>query len=232
MYFSEFPYTYYTLDDRGTVQVVTNITSRVKLSDEVKSNLSLYDEYDIRDGDTPEIVADRFYNNSQLHWLILHTNDILDPRFQWPLSTSNLAKHVTDKYNNINAPHHYIDEDDNYTNATVILNLDNTSNLFPVGSVLTNNTNIGTAYVTTQTSNSNVTISVTTGGFIAGDSLHLSSNTQATANVSSTVLLSGVPVTNYDFEDAENETKRRIKILKSQYVDSIISEFKRKLGEA
>ena len=54
MYFKSFPYTYYSLDDASTVQVVTNITSRAVLSDEVKNNLSLYDEYDIKDGETPE----------------------------------------------------------------------------------------------------------------------------------------------------------------------------------
>ena len=231
MYFQNFPYTYYSLDDKDTVQVLKNITLRFNLSDEVKNNLSLFDEYDIKDGETPEIVADRFYNNPLLHWVILHTNDITDARFGWPLSTNNLFKYATDKYNNINAPHHYTDVDGNYVNATVILNLDATSNIFNTDNVITNVTNSGNAYIVARESNSNVTIKVTDGGFITGDTITLSGNVAANANITSTSVIYGIPVSNFFFEDGENEDKRRIKILKSEYVDAVVAEFTKKLGE-
>jgi len=60
MYFKSFPYTFYSLDDTSTVQVVTNITNRITLSEEVKTNLGLYDEYDVKDGETPELVLTNF----------------------------------------------------------------------------------------------------------------------------------------------------------------------------
>ena len=64
MYFENFPLTYYSCyDDLSNVKIVTNITNRVKISEEAKNKLALFDEYDIRDGETPEIVADKFYNN-------------------------------------------------------------------------------------------------------------------------------------------------------------------------
>ena len=85
MYFEKFPTTFYTLDDQKTVQIVRNIFLRLNINENIKNNLSLYDEYDVLDGETPEIVADKFYKNPQSHWLILHMNDILDPRFDWPL---------------------------------------------------------------------------------------------------------------------------------------------------
>jgi hypothetical protein len=121
MYFKSFPYTLYSLDDISTVQVVTNITNRASLSDEVKNNLSLYDEYDIKDGETPELLADKFYGNPELHWLILHYNEIIDPRFDWPLDTNNLNRYVAGKYANVNAVHHYEDASGNYVNGTVNL---------------------------------------------------------------------------------------------------------------
>ena len=127
MYFEKFPTTYYSLDDRASIQVVRNIFLRMAVSDEIKSNLSLYDEYDILDGETPEIVADRFYKNPQYHWLILHMNDILDPRFDWPLSVNNLVKYCQSKYTNIYATHHYENTNgdwvnSNYPSATPISN--------------------------------------------------------------------------------------------------------------
>ena len=231
MYFKSFPYTYYSLDDASTVQVVTNLTTRVTLSDEVKNNLSLFDEYDIKDGETPELVADKFYSNPELHWLVLHYNEIIDPRFDWPLDTNNLSRYITGKYNNPNGVHHYEDANGNYSNGNVFILSSNAFANFNVNDVITNNTNIGTGYITVKNSSSNVKITVTTGGFISGDQIIKVSNTSVRANVTSTVVLSGTPVTNYDYEDIVNETKRRIKILKASYVDAIVNDFKKKLGE-
>ncbi len=231
MYFKSFPYTLYSLDDISTVQVVTNITARVTLSDEVKTNLSLFDEYDIKDGETPEIIADKFYNNPELHWLILHYNDIIDPRFDLPLSTNDLNNYVSGKYANVNGIHHYEDANLNYTNGNIILNSSGTFGNFAVNSPITNNTNIGTGVITSKISNSNVFVKVTTGGFISGDRIVLSSNTAIDSIITGTVVISGTPVTNLTYEDTENESKRRIKILKASYVDAVVRDFKKKLSE-
>lgn len=231
MYFKSFPYTYYSLDNATTVQVVTNLTTRVTLSDEVKNNLGLFDEYDIKDGETPELVADKFYSNPQLHWLVLHYNDIIDPRFDWPMSTNDLNNYTAGKYVSVNGIHHYEDANERYTNGNVLLLSLNAFGNFNLNDAITNNTNIGTGYITVKHSNSNVCVTVTTGGFIAGDEIKLATNSSITGNVTSTVLLSGTPVTNLDYEDTVNESKRRIKILKTAYVDAVVNDFKKKLGE-
>lgn len=231
MYFKSFPYTYYSLDNATTVQVVTNLTTRVTLSDEVKNNLGLFDEYDIKDGETPELVADKFYSNPQLHWLVLHYNDIIDPRFDWPMSTNDLNNYTSGKYVSVNGIHHYEDANGRYTNGNVLLLSSNAFGNFNLNDAITNNTNIGTGYITVKHSNSNVCVTVTTGGFIASDEIKLATNSSITGNVTSTVLLSGTPVTNLDYEDTVNESKRRIKILKTAYVDAVVNDFKKKLGE-
>jgi hypothetical protein len=231
MYFTSFPYTLYSLDNTTTVQVITDITNRITLSDEVKTNFSLFDEYDVKDGETPELVADRFYNNPELHWIVLHYNEIIDPRFDWPLDTNNLNRYVAGKYTNVNAVHHYEDASGNYTNGNVYLisNADFTE--FNVNDAITNITNSGTGYITQKNSSSNVRVTVTTGGFISGDRFKNTSNTSSSANITSTVVLSGTPVTNLIYEDTVNESKRRIKILKASYIDAIVSDFKKKLSE-
>jgi len=231
MYFKSFPYTFYSLDNTTTVQVVTNLTTRVTLSDEVKNNLSLYDEYDIKDGETPELVADKFYGNPELHWLVLHYNEIIDPRFDWPLDTNNLNRYVAGKYANVNGIHHYEDANGNYANGNVYLISSSDFTEFNIDDAITNNTNTGSGYITQKISSSNVRITVTTGGFISGDRIKNISNTNSSANITSTVVLSGTPITNYTYENEVNESKRRIKILKSSYVDAIVVDFKKKLGE-
>jgi hypothetical protein len=230
MYFQNFPYTYYSLDDIATTQIVTNISLRVRLSDELKNNFSLFDKYDIKDGETPEILADKFYSNPQLHWIILHTNDILDPRFDWPLTTNNLVLFAQGKYNNVNAPHHYVDANSIITNANVFLNSSSQFTNFNNNDVIVNVTNNGTGVITKLQSYSNIIVTVTDGGFITGDKITLSSNVNANANITSTSIISGTPVTNLQYEDTLNDTKRKINILKNRYIDSVISDFKIKLS--
>jgi hypothetical protein len=119
MYFEQFPKTFYSLDDNKSVQLVTNIFLRVILSDEIKNNLTLYELYDIKEGETPEIIADQFYGDPKLHWVICHLNEIIDPRFDWPLSTKNLKSYCETKYDNIFGIHHYINSEGYIVNSTV-----------------------------------------------------------------------------------------------------------------
>jgi|694.fasta_scaffold153430_2 hypothetical protein len=110
MFFEKFPLLLYTLDNNRTVQTVPDILRRAVLSNELKNNSSVFDQYDIKDGETPEIVADYWYGDSNLHWVILIANDIIDPRFDWPMSYYNLVEFVKGKYGeeDVNSLHHYV----------------------------------------------------------------------------------------------------------------------------
>lgn len=88
----------YSLDNLSSVQAIPDITRRVGFIQEFISNNSQYDLYDIKDGETPEIVSDIFYGTPLFHWVILHANDIVDPRFDWPLSQENLKSFCIQKY--------------------------------------------------------------------------------------------------------------------------------------
>lgn len=120
MYFQNFPKTYYTLSNVETVQVVTDITRRIDLVNEIKKNNAFFDSYDVIDGETPEIVADKFYNDPELYWVILTANDILDPRFEWPLSYVNLLNYCENKYGaaNVYLTHHYQNSDGYVVNSS------------------------------------------------------------------------------------------------------------------
>jgi len=102
MYFKNFPLINYTLDSGLTSFTMTDIFRRVKADANNILTSTAYDEYDIEDGDTPEIVAHRIYGDSTLHWIILITNEIIDPRYDWPLSSYALGQYVADKYGSAN----------------------------------------------------------------------------------------------------------------------------------
>ena len=113
-YFKNFPQLLYSFSTGLTVSafVVTDILRRVKMDQTDIINLLSYDEYDILDGETPEIIADKLYNDSNYHWVILIANEIIDPRYDWPLSTTALNLYITDKYGSSTASiHHYYNAD-------------------------------------------------------------------------------------------------------------------------
>ena len=106
MYFESFPIIPYGSTD-GTVKNVTNLLRRVAIRTKVKSNSALFDTYDVKNGETPEIIADKLYDDSELHWVIMLVNDITDRYHQWPMRYSQFLQYVNDKYDDVNAVHHY-----------------------------------------------------------------------------------------------------------------------------
>lgn len=229
-YFSKFPITQYTLDDLKTVQIVTNITARTVISDEIINNLSLFHNYIIKDGETPEILADVFYNDPTLHWIILHCNEIHDARFEWPLNVTDLVSYVSAKYSDMDEIHHY--EDDNGVTVTGNVYVNSSSAFVNISAndVITNNTSTGIGVVMNKISSSNIIVNVSVGGFRSGDQIKLLSNANVTANISSTRTINCTAVTAMVYEDGLNEERRNIKILKAQYIESVIREFEMKMG--
>jgi len=99
-YFANMPVVSYPLQVNGKVKFIDsrNIMVRAKFLDYIKATQSAYMDYTIRDGERPETLARRIYGQSDLHWIILLFNEILDPVFHWPLSTYDLEAAVNTKY--------------------------------------------------------------------------------------------------------------------------------------
>ena len=111
MYFENFPKFAYDFDVNGErkVLIVSDITTNIRFRKEILSNVTLYDEYDIKEGETPEIIAERLYGNSQYHWIIMLVNDRYDYIKDFPLTYTALTQYITDKYGvgNESDIHHY-----------------------------------------------------------------------------------------------------------------------------
>lgn len=120
MYFENFPLINYSLDGGVTGFTMTDIFRRVVAQTQNILTATSYDEYDIQDGETPEILADKFYNDTKLYWVILVANEILDPRYDWPLPQQSLNAFITDKYGagNENTVHHYVNSDGDWVHSS------------------------------------------------------------------------------------------------------------------
>ena len=76
MYFASFPFIPYDSKGNGELKMVTNLLRRVAVRSNVKTNTMLFDTYDVKSGDTPESIADKLYDDSELHWVILLINNV------------------------------------------------------------------------------------------------------------------------------------------------------------
>ena len=112
-------------DTNGNSTLMVNLIARCSVIPDILKNPLVYYSYDIQEGDTPEIIAYKYYGDSYRYWIVLYVNQILDPQWQWPMQSSVLESYITDKYNfNAKATiHHYekvITKFDSRTSTTTI----------------------------------------------------------------------------------------------------------------
>ena len=127
-YFDTLPKIIKTDANRNSV-VMTDLMARCSIIPEILNNPMVYYEYNVQDGDTPEIVAYKYYGDSYRYWIVLFANKITDPQWDWPLSTNNFDAFIVDKYTSFNpysTIHHYekiITQYDTSTQTTTTRNI-------------------------------------------------------------------------------------------------------------
>ena len=100
MYFNKFNKGLYDFNINGKTEsiAVIDITKNTRVLKEVLANITLYDEYDVQDGETPEIIAEKFYGNALYHWVILLVNERYDGILDFPQPDRVIEKLITEKY--------------------------------------------------------------------------------------------------------------------------------------
>jgi hypothetical protein len=159
MYFSKFPSIYYDFIIKGksVLKPVKDITNNVRFRNAILENITLFDEYDIQEGETPEIIAAKLYGSSQYHWVIMLCNQRFNYISDFPRTVRLLEEYVNEKYEDPYGTHHWVNEQ----------------------------------------------------GFIVQEGVP-----------------GAVPVSNYQYEDDLNESKRRIKLISSNTLTQILNNFK------
>ena len=138
MYFDDnFPVIPYDSVGDYKFKDVTNLLRRVALRAKVKTSTLLYDTYDVKNGETPESLADKLYGDSELHWIIMLINDITDRYHEWPMSEAQFSQYLKDKYSNPDAVHHYeIPQESGDTDVKINIGTSNAD--YPTATLITN----------------------------------------------------------------------------------------------
>ena len=108
-YFNNFPTIMYDPTGDGSAKLVTNIMKRVRMRANMKKNVIMLDKYDVKENETPEIVADKHHGSVYYHWVVMLLNDISDVNHDWVKSTRQMQKYLLSKYTEtqLTETHHY-----------------------------------------------------------------------------------------------------------------------------
>ena len=180
MFFDSMPKILYDSKGNGEVKVVTNLLKRVAIRTKIKTNALILDTYNVKNGETPESIADKLYDDPELHWVVLMINDITDRYHQWPMYEQQFNTYVNEKYDNPDGVHHYEIEQSSGNTRTKI-EVYNNSALF------------------------------------SGDTDFYSNATT---------------ITNREYEESEQDRKRKIKLLDPSFIDQFVQEFELLMSES
>ena len=101
---------------------VKNLFRRNKLRDDLQNSFTLFNKYEIVEGARPDTVAEEFYGNDELDWVVLMTAGIINVRNEWPLSNYQLYNYVDNKYGDrINDNNFYETKEIKDSNGRLIL---------------------------------------------------------------------------------------------------------------
>ena len=193
-YFRELPNISYPslLPSRNKVEsrvTVKNLFKRSKLRTDLDQAITAFNYYNIKDGMRPDMVAQELYDNPELDWVVLTSNNITNIRDQWPLDHNDLQEYMIEKYGseeNVAKVHHHETRKivDEYNRVVM-----------PAGLRVDENFSFQ----------------------------YLNFSGQVIKVLSSQVV---APVTNYQYEVRLNDEKRRIRVLKPQFVPLFLTDHK------
>ena len=136
-YFNNFPTIMYDPKGDGSAKLVTNIMKRVRMRANMKKEVVMLDQYDVKENETPEIVADKHHGSVYYHWVVMILNDISDVNHDWVKSTRQLQKYLLSKYTEtqLTETHHY-EIPQTSGDTTIMIEVENST--YPSATIVTN----------------------------------------------------------------------------------------------
>jgi len=89
---------------------VKNLFRRGRIRPDIFDDLQYFNKYKVVGDQRPDEVAYDVYEDENLDWLVMLSNNIVNPENEWPLSQQSFDNYLINKYGseeNIYAVHHY-----------------------------------------------------------------------------------------------------------------------------
>jgi hypothetical protein len=203
LYFDTFPLVVAS-DYKNNAILLTNLMARVEIIPSLLRNPLLFYSYDLKESDRPDILAHKYYDDSNKYWMVLYANEIMDPLYDWTLTSQQFDAYLKNKYSQAAGGDAFVLT---YTTSTVqeyrktITTYDSTS---------------------LETTTKTVVVDLTTYNSITTGSITqtFSSGASVTRTTSKTA------VSIYDYEIELNEEKQNIKLINSSYSNQLENDLK------
>ena len=237
-YFKHYPTIDFDVKNDGELIEAKDIFRNIRVSDNSDEAITGYEYYYVNDQDRPDVLASKLYGDATLYWLFWMVNDQFATFNDWPKSQSILERFIARKY----------------SGKALVSNqqsdiVSSSDSKFLQGEKVVGSTSSAFGYVTkidptnkqvilndvqgTFQDNETVTGSQSTKSFIISsvrnfsDSPHHYVNSDGNKTTSETTTM----VTNRDYEQTFNDSKRSIKYIKTSMIPQLLREFKSMIRE-
>jgi len=170
--------------------IAKNFFRRYQVNPDIFSYSVFFKKYSVVDGERLDILANKAYGDPFFDWVIILTNNIINPLFDWPLDEYSLRKYCELNYDNpYSEIHHYETYELKNNSGNIILK----------------------------------------SGLIVDEKFYNSlfkywSGSQVMQIPGNEI---SKPITVFEYESQKNELKREIYLLKPEYLDGFISDFRK-----
>ena len=237
-YFKHYPTIDFDVKNDGELIEAKDIFRNIRIRDNSDEAITGYEYYYINDQDRPDVLATKLYGDATLYWLFWMVNDQFATYNDWPKSQSILERFIARKYSgkalvsnqqsdivsssdskflqgekvvgSTSSAFGYVTKIDP-TNKQIILN--DVQGVFQVNETVTGS----------QSSKSFTLSSVRN----FSDSPHHYINSDGNKTTSETTTM----VTNREYEQTFNDSKRNIRYIKTDFVPQLLREFKSMIRE-
>jgi len=240
-HFKNYPKVLYRFGNELDPVSTQNLGTYVDIVDQVKDDITIYTDYTILDGDRPDILSYRLYGDIRYYWLFYYINDKIKEE-GWPLTAQEVFEQMGKYY-----PHQFIRTFDNWFKGDFkIGNRATGKKSGAFGNIVQTHPDLGQIIVDVENSFDFQTAEVVEAGFgffnpdtinvqFAGKQYNAVHHYEdANGNYVDIDPLQAAPsvVTPVTFSErfvAENEKRKRIKIIKPDVIGQIYSEFNKAL---
>ena len=237
-YFKHYPTIDFDVKNDGELIEAKDIFRNIRVRDNSDEAVTGYEYYYVNDQDRPDVLATKLYGDATLYWLFWMVNDQFATYNDWPKSQSILERFIARKYSgkalvsnqqsdivsssdskflqgekvvgSTSSAFGYVTKIDP-TNKQLILN--DVQGVFQVNETITGS----------QSSKSFTLSSVRN----FSDSPHHYINSDGNKTTSETTTM----VTNSEYEQTLNDSKRNIRYIKVDFVPQLLREFKSMIRE-
>jgi len=238
-YFKNFPRVLYNFGSGEKAVSFQKLSLNVDIIDSIKDNVAAYIEYEIRDFERPDTLAHRLYGKSEYEWTFFLMNDHLKEQ-GWPMSLQDLYEYATTEAHSGYVATLGLNSFDSAASlvSTVTLNASVTLNNGSMATISRVDLDNDQVYLTSDSDLSSLvgssnTLTIGSSSVSANNIIyeydavhHYVDDSDQWVDLFGTSVTK-TPVSNLEHLSDENDLLKKIRIIKKQNIESIVSEFNR-----